>query len=126
MGKFYLDNKHLWFRHRAEKAHQKRLAEGGSFCAITQQVDTLRFFCKDTFAPPKNLRISDQGQANVAVIGSNGYIGELDEDSSAIARQFFAENSDFGDFCPAYIVEAEEWSGAYIIRVGLSPRKRSK
>lgn len=126
MGKFYLDNKHKWFRHRAEKAHKKRLAAGGSLAATTERLDALRFYCKDASVPPKNIRISDQGQAHIAVIGANGYIGHLDEGSSKAARQFFAENPEFSDFCPAYIVEAEDWSGGYIVRVGFDPRRNRK
>ena len=104
MGKFYLDNKHKWFRGRAEKAHKKSLAAGGSLASITDKVDGLRFYCKDKSTAPKNIRLIDSGQANVAVAGANGYIGELDGPSSQAARRFFAEYPTFKQFCPAYIV----------------------
>lgn len=119
MGIFYLANKHKWFRHRAEKAHQNQLAAGGSLVAAADKVDTLRFYCKDESTPPKNIRISDHGQATVAVIGQNGLIGHLDEASSQVMRRFLAENPDLQDYCPAFIVATEEWSGGYIIRIGL-------
>lgn len=119
MGIFYFASKNKWFRHRAEKAHQTQLAAGGNLVAVAEKVDTLRFYCKDESTPPKNLQISDHGQANVAVLGHNGLIGHLDAESSAVMRHFLAENPDLQDFCPAVIVAAEEWSGGYILRLGL-------
>lgn len=124
MGKFYLDNKLVWFRHRAEKDHKKKLLDGGTLVAASDKVDALRFFCKDGTTPPKNLRISDHNQALLAVIGANGYIGHLDAESSVIMRRFLKKHPEFDEGCPAHIVDSEQWSGAYIVHVGIEPSRK--
>lgn len=117
MGKFYLENKHIWFRHQMERSHKKHMLESGGFAAAAKIVDELRFFHRDGDAPvQKNLRISDHGLPQLAVLSANGFVGLLDDASTKVMRAFFAANPGCSDAFPATLVRHEEISGAYVIR----------
>jgi len=118
MGKFYLENKHKWFKHQGERGHKTIMEQGGSLAVANELVSEIRFFYNDEGKPPAHLRISDHNQPQLAVIAANGYVGVLDDESSVLVRNWLKENPEMGTFVPAVLVREEECSGAYIIRLG--------
>lgn len=118
MGKFYLENKHIWFRHRAELAHKARMEERDCFAATAEVSTEFRFFYELNGEPPPTLRLLDHGQENIAVVTGNVLVGYLDPESSAEYRQYVKENPALEHGCPAKLAGQEPISGAYLVRLG--------
>lgn len=119
MGKFYLENKHLWFRHQTERARQKRLGEENLFGrASVELVEELRFVCSEEGYKPTYVRLIDFGDELVTVESSNIPIGHLDEASSAAIRKYFEQHPILANICPAVAVEYDQWSGTYLLHLG--------
>lgn len=120
MGKFYLENKHKWFLHLAKKDHARRLGEDGTLIGATEIADELRFYLHDGDGPvPKHISISEHGDELLLVSGANGAIGFLDAASTNATREFLAANPHFFGRVPAVVIGREEWSDAYLIRLGM-------
>jgi len=122
MGKFFMENKHLWEKHRRERAYKETLDVGGGIGAgvpVSECIE-VRFEYGGVGNPPACLRIVDFGQAHVAVEGGNAYIGTLDEAGSESLREYFRNYPQLNDVIPAVLVEQEKWSGLWIARLGIS------
>jgi hypothetical protein len=119
MGKFYLENKHTWFRHQAKRSHMRNMHEGRGLAGTLAQLNDLRFYLHDesSRSPKGGVRISEHGLGPLAVLQGNAYIGVLDEESSIAMRTYLKEINE--QDCPAVIIKREEWSGGYLIRLGL-------
>lgn len=119
MGKFYLENKHKWFKHMSANDHQKMMESGGSLAVAGEAVSELRFYHNDDSEPSTALRLTDHDQAQIAVISGNGFVGFLDDESSAVVRSWLKDHPDFDNEVPATLIRQEEISGAYIVKIGV-------
>jgi len=121
MGKFYLANKHLWEKHRRERAYQQTLETGGSLGGgmLVEEIIEVRFEHRGEGQPPAYLRLVDFGQPHVAVTAGNAYIGYLDEDSTRLMRDYFRAHPQLENAVPAKLARLEKWSGLWIAQLGV-------
>lgn len=121
MGKFYLENKHLWEKHRRERAYKETLETGGGIgggVPVDEAVE-VRFEYHGEGRPPACLRIVDFHQARVAVEAGNAYVGFLDETGTRFMREYFRAYPQLRNVVPAQLVGEEKWSGLWIARLGV-------
>jgi len=122
MGKFYLENRHLWERHRRERAYKETLDSGGGIgggVPVDEAVEVLFEFHGEG-RPPACLRIVDFGQARVAVEAGNALIGLLDEAGTHCMREYFRAYPQLNSTVPAMLAGQEKYSGLWIARLGVS------
>ena len=120
MGKFFLKQKAIWFKHRIERAHQKKLAEKNLFSGVAVDLaEEVSFTCKVPGITPTSVCLINFGDALVAVESANGVIGHLDAAGSQAIREYFKQYPGLANEVPAYVVEHVKWSDSYTLRVGL-------
>lgn len=121
MGKFYLENRHLWEKHRRERAYKQTLELSGGIgggVPVDEAVE-IRFEYQGEGRPPACLRVIDFGQERVAVEAGNAYIGFLDETGTQFMREYFRSYPQLSNVMPATLVGQEKWSGLWIARLGV-------
>lgn len=120
MGKFFLKQKAIWFKHLMERAHEKKLAEKNLFSgAPVKLCEEVSFTCEVPGITPTSVCLMDLGDTLVAVENGNGVIGHLDEAGSKAVRDFFKQCPWLHNEVPAFVCEHTEWNDSYSLRIGL-------
>ena len=122
MGKFYIENKDLWEKHRRERAYREQLEAGGGLFSNVPVDETIhvRFATENGERPPSVVRLVDFGQARVAVVGGNALIGALDDASTSFMREYFRKYPELENVMPATVIgQDDEWSDLWVAQLGV-------
>lgn len=125
MGKFYIENKDRWEKHRRERAYKEQLESGGGLFSNVPVDETVvvRFATESGALPPSVVQLVDFGQPRVAVVGGNALIGALDDASSTFMREYFRKYPALENVMPATVVgQDNEWSDLWVAQLGVGKK----